>query len=237
MSIWSLEQYTYIPPPYSTKKSVENSTVQELSKMGFKHQILVALATATCALAVSPVGSGDWTSVNPKFSVQECAGGSVSNSTFTLPESPNGSTDGSGCSNGHLRAERRYKNDYSSGVHQFGGQFKIKSFGGDRVDLKQTFNGDDGPWFMMGVKNSGDLYNVEGGDTIASGVATVGQTVTINTIHDADSSSFDVYVNGDKAYSTTSVGGSYYDKFGAYTTDSGSGPITVEWTDISFWTQ
>ncbi|CRG89993.1 hypothetical protein PISL3812_07033 [Talaromyces islandicus] len=205
--------------------------------MGFKHQILVALATASCALAISPVGSGSWKSVDSKSIVQECAGGSVSGNTFELPESPNGSTSGSGCSNGHLRAERRYKNDYSSGVHQFGGQFKITSMDGDRVSLKQTFNGDDGPWFILAVKNNGDLYNVEGGDTVASGVAEVGKTVTLNTVHDADSSKYDVYINGEKTYSTTSVGGSYYDKYGAYTTDSGSGPITVEWTDVTLWTQ
>ena len=201
------------------------------------HFVSVILACATAVAAVSPVGSGSWTSVSPGSNVQTCAGGSVSGSDYKLPSSPNGSTSGSGCSNGHLRAERRYTNDYSSGVHQFGGQFKLNSFGGDRVSLKQTFNGDAGPYFIMGVKSTGDLYNVEGGATIASGVAKVGSTVTINTVHDADNQKYQVYVNGALKYSTTSPGGSFYDKIGAYTTDSGSGPIDVTWSNVAFWTQ
>lgn len=199
--------------------------------------ILLALATATFAVAVSPVGSGSWTSVDPDFDTQECAGGKVSGNTFTLPKSPNGSTSGSGCSNGHLRAERRYTNNYSSGVHQFGGEFKITSLSGDRIALKQTFNGDDGPYFIMGIKNTGDIYDIEGGATIATGVAKVGSTVTINTIHDADNQKYSVYVNGKESYTDDNApGGSFYDKCGAYTSDSGSGAITVTWNDVAFWT-
>lgn len=162
----------------------------------------------------------------------------MSGNTFTLPTSPNGSTNGSGCSNGHLRAERRYTNDYTSGVHQFGGEFKITSLTGDRIALKQTFNGDTGPYFIMGVKSDGDLYSVEGGATIASGVATVGATVRINTVHDANQQTYAVYVNGKESYTDDDApGGSFYDKCGAYTTDSGTGAITVTWSDVQFWTQ
>ncbi len=199
---------------------------------------LAILSAASLALATSPVGSGSWSSVSPGFSVQQCAGGSVSGDTFKLPKSPNGSTSGSGCSNGHLRAERRYNNDYSSGVHQFGGVFKITSLTGDKIALKQTFNGDAGPYFIMGIKSNGDIYNVEGGATIASGVANVGSSVTINTIHDANKKTYTVYVNGKKSYTDSNPpGGSFYDKCGAYTSDSGSGAITVTWSDVDFWTQ
>ena len=204
----------------------------------FTKNILLAILAATLAIASSPVGSGSWTSVSPSFSVQQCAGGTVSGSTFKLPKSPNGSTSGSGCSNGHLRAERRYNNDYSSGIHQFGGEFKITSLTGDRIALKQTFNGDAGPYFIMGIKSTGDIYNIEGGATIASGVAKVGSTVQINTVHDANKKTYTVYINGKKSYTDNSApGGSFYDKFGAYTSDSGSGTITVTWSDVSFWTQ
>ena len=198
---------------------------------------LLAIATATLAFAGSPVGSGSWSSVSPSFDTQECAGGKVSGDTFTLPKSPNGSTSGSGCSNGHLRAERRYTNDYTSGVHQFGGEFKITSLTGTNIALKQTFNGNTGPYFIMGIKSSGDIYNVEGGATIASGVAKVGSTVQINTIHDANKKTYAVYVNGKESYTTSAPGGSFYDKCGAYTSDSGSGAITVTWSNVQFWTQ
>lgn len=204
--------------------------------MGFRN-ILVFLSIATSALAAHAVGTGPWTSVSTTFNVQECAGGVVHGDTFSLPKSPNGSTSGSGCSNGHLRAERRYLNDYTSGVHQFGGNFQITSLTGTKIALKQTFNGDNSPYFIMGVKSNGDLYDVEGGGIIASGVATVGATVTINTIHDADNQLYYVYVNGKETFKTTAPGGSFYDKCGAYTSDSGTGAITVVWSDISFWTK
>lgn len=200
--------------------------------------LLFTLTAASTALAVDPVGDGSWNPVSPSFNVQTCEGGSVDGDEFQLPASPNGNSNGAGCSNGHLRAERRYTNDYSSGVHQFGGQFVVNSFGGNKVALKQTFNGDDGPYFIMAVESDGSLYSVEGGAAIASGVAAVGQTVTINTVHDTANTLYQVYVNGQLSYTDSNApGGSFYDKCGTYTTDSGSGPIDVTWTNVQFWTQ
>jgi hypothetical protein len=220
----------------SPQKSICTTSTQIANMLA--KSILCAIAGATLTLAGSPVGSGTWTEVKPSFNTQTCAGGSVSGDTFTLPTSPNGSTSGSGCSNGHLRAERRYTNDYTDGVKQFGGEFKITSLTGDRIALKQTFNGDTGPYFIMGIKSTGDIYNVEGGATIASGVAKVGTSVRINTVHDANKQTYSVYVNGVESYTDNSApGGSFYDKCGAYTSDSGSGAITVTWSDVQFWTQ
>jgi hypothetical protein len=123
-------------------------------------------------------------------------------------------------------------------VHQFGGAFKVTSMTGDRIALKQTFNGDAGPYFIMAIKSNGDIYSVEDGTTIASGVATVDATVIINTVHDADEQKYSVYVNGEESYTDDNApSGSFYDKCGAYTTNSGSGAITVTWSDVQFWTQ
>ncbi len=204
--------------------------------MLLKSLVLVATA-ATAVLAASPVGGGTWHKVSPGYSIQECAGGNVNGNNYILPTKPNGSTSGPGCSNGHLRAERRYSNDYSSGVHQFAGKFKINSLGGDRVSLKQTFNGAAGPYFMMAVDKSGRLYSVRSGATIATGVAKVGATVQLHTVHDVGARKMTVYVNGKSVYTTDSPGGSFYDKYGAYTTDSGSGPADVTWSDVAFWTR
>ncbi len=44
-----------------------------------------------------------------------------------------------------------------------------------------------------------------------------------------------VYINGSLKYTQSTPSGSYYDKFGAYRTASGQGPITVEWSNIQFW--
>ena len=197
---------------------------------------LFAALSATAAYAGTPVESGNWVEDKPGYSTQQCAGGTVSGGDFKLPTSPNGSTSGSGCGNGHLRAERHYNDDYSSGTHQFGGQFKVNSMSGDRISLKQTFNGNTGPYFLMAIKSNGDLYSVQGGATIASGVAKVGATVRINTVHNADLKRFSVYVNGAEGFRDDDApGGSFYDKLGAYTTNSGTGPIDVTWSDVQFW--
>ncbi|KOS19906.1 hypothetical protein ESCO_005774 [Escovopsis weberi] len=199
--------------------------------------ILMTLASAALALAATPLESGNWNSVDPSFSVQTCAGGYNSGGYFQIPTSPSGSTSGSGCSNGHLRSERRYNNDYSTGVHQFAGTFNIQSMTGDRIAIKQTFNGNTGPYFILGLQKDGTLYNVEGGQVIATGIK-VGQDVVINTVHNADIHRFSVYVNGVERYRDNNApGGSFYDKLGAYTTNSGTGALGIHWEDVAFWTR
>jgi hypothetical protein len=44
-----------------------------------------------------------------------------------------------------------------------------------------------------------------------------------------------VYINGSLKQTIPSPTGSFYDKFGAYRTASGNGPITVEWSNVRFW--
>lgn len=199
--------------------------------------LLLALSAVTAVLAGTPVEGGDWTSTSPGFGEQECSGGKVNGLTFTLPKNPSGG-GGSGCNNGHARAERRYRNDYSSGVRQFGGQFKINSMSGSRISIKQTFNGSTGPYLILAVDKGGRLYAVHGGKTIADGVANVGSTVRINTVHDVKKRRYSVYVNGKEMFRDNNApGGSFYDKFGAYLTDSGKGDISITWSDVQFWTK
>lgn len=194
-----------------------------------KRHLLVGLAAAaalalTSALpATAEVEPGGWTSYSPSFSVQERGCGDVNNLTFTLTCST---------ASGDQRAERRYAT-YSSGVRQFEGYFRISSQTGTRISLKQTFNEDDGPYFMLAVERGGRLYSVEGGATVATG-ATVGTTVRVNTVHDLDGT-HRTYINGSLKNTVDSNPGNYYDKFGAYRTNSGAGPITVVWSGIKFW--
>jgi hypothetical protein len=183
--------------------------------------VLGALMIPTPSSA-DPVESGPWTSYSPGFKLQQKGCGSIDDLTFKLS-----------CSNssGEQRAERRY-DTYSSGTRQFEGYFKIISMGGSRISLKQTFK-TTGPYFLLGVEKGGRLYNVSGGKTIATG-ATVGTQVRLNTVH-VVGSSLRIYINGSLKYTTSSKSGSFYDKFGAYRTASGKGPITVQWSDIQFW--
>ncbi|KAF5667065.1 hypothetical protein FHETE_5768 [Fusarium heterosporum] len=200
---------------------------------------LLLAITATPVFATNPIGGGRWKKVDPVSNPQQCAGASIRGDYYILPNRPNGSTEGSGCKNGHLRAEQSVKNHYTNGVHQFTGKFKIHSFGGDGISLKQTFHGDQGAWHMIAVKKDGMLYSVGGGakGVIANGVAKVGSTVTINTIHDLEARTFKVYVNGQQKYASSSPGGTFGDKYGAYATVTGTGPINVEWTDVEYYTR
>jgi hypothetical protein len=183
--------------------------------------VLGVLVTPVPAVA-DPVESGPWTSYSPGFKLQQKGCGSISDLTFKLSCSD---------SSGEQRAERRY-DTYSSGTRQFEGTFRIVSQGGSRICLKQTFK-TTGPFFMLAVEKGGRLYSVDGGTTIASN-ATVGTKVRVNTVH-AVGSKLRVYINGSLKYTTNSKSGDFYDKFGAYRTGSGKGPITVEWSDVHFW--
>jgi hypothetical protein len=190
--------------------------------------VLAGLAITLTLLAVAAppafaeVEPGGWTSYSPTFKLQQKGCGKISDLTFKLT-----------CSNssGEQRAERRYET-YSSGTRQFEGYFKITSMSGSRISLKQTFK-TTGPFFLLAVERGGRLYAVEGGKTVATG-ATVGTTVRVNTVH-VVGDKLRVYINGSLKYTVSSPSGSFYDKFGAYRTSSGQGPVTVEWSDIKFW--
>ncbi|XVV01606.1 hypothetical protein ACQPW3_30010 [Actinosynnema sp. CA-248983] len=188
---------------------------------------LTALATllALATPAQAQVESGPWTSYTPTFSVQERGCGDVSDLTFRLTCST---------ASGDQRAERRYAT-HTGGTRQFEGSFRITSMGGTRISLKQTFRdgSDAGPYFMLAVERGGRLYAVHGGTTVAGG-ATVGTTVRVNTVH-AIGSAHRTYINGSLRHTASSTSGSYYDKFGAYRTASGQGPVTVVWSGIRFW--
>jgi hypothetical protein len=183
--------------------------------------LLVCGLLVAAPSARAEVEPGGWTSYSPSFRIQERGCGDVSDLTFRLT-----------CSDrsGDHRAERRY-DTYSDGTRQFEGYFKITSMDGTRISLKQTFK-TTGPYFMLAVERGGRLYRV-GGQTIANG-ATVGTTVRVNTVHEVGES-HRTYINGSRRHSFSSPSGSFYDKFGAYRTGSGRGPITVVWSDIRFW--
>jgi hypothetical protein len=194
-----------------------------------RHLLASVAAAAALTLAAAPAASaevepGGWTSYSPGFSVQERGCGDVNNLTFTLTCST---------ASGDQRAERRYTT-YTGGSRQFEGYFRITSQTGTRISLKQTFHETgSGPFFMLAVERGGRLYAVHGGTTLATG-ATVGTTVRVNTVHDVGGT-HRTYVNGSLKHTQSGGTGGFYDKFGAYRTNSGAGPISVVWSDIRFW--
>ncbi|MGA4843765.1 hypothetical protein [Streptomyces sp. G45] len=196
---------------------------------GKRHAVAGAAGLCAALLAAAPataeVEPGGWSPVSPGYKVQERGCGTVSGLTFKLTCD----TD-----SGDQRAERRY-DTYQGGTRQFEGTFRITSMGGSRISLKQTFRDGPsaGPYFMLAVERGGRLYAVHGGDTVATG-ATVGAKVRVNTVHEVGKS-HRTYINGSLRHTVDSASGSYYDKFGAYRTSSGSGPVTVEWSGVKFW--
>ncbi|KAF4990834.1 hypothetical protein FGRMN_8215 [Fusarium graminum] len=220
--------------------SSESSSVQ-YSDSPFKSQpcfsrLFSSPITATQVFATNPIGGGSWKKVDPVSNPQQCAGASIRGDFYILSSHSKGSTEGSGSRNGHLRAEKSVKTHYSSGMHQFTGKFKIHSFGGDRISLKQTSHGNQGAWHMIAVQKDGTLYSAGGGakGIIAKGVAKICLAVTINTIHDLEARTFKVYVNEEEKYSSSSPCGTFGDRYGAYATVTGTGPLTVEWTDVKY---
>ncbi|MES2694815.1 MAG: hypothetical protein V4773_15185, partial [Verrucomicrobiota bacterium] len=74
---------------------------------------------------------------------------------------------------------------------------------------------------------------VQGGATLNS--YSIGSTIRINTVTYTGSDKVAVYINGSMKEEITGGSGNYYDKFGAYRTNSGQGPVSVTWSGIRFW--
>ncbi|MGV9242019.1 hypothetical protein [Streptomyces nigra] len=185
---------------------------------------LCATALLTAPPAAAEVEPGGWQSVSPTFTEQERGCGQIDGLTFRLTCST---------ASGDQRAERRYAT-YTGGTRQFEGYFRITGLNGTRISLKQTFyESASGPYFMLAVERGGRLYAVHGGTTL-SNAGTVGATVRVNTVHQVGSQ-HRTYINGSLKHTYASPGGSFYDKFGAYRTNSGNGTATVEWSNIRFW--
>jgi hypothetical protein len=186
--------------------------------------LAVAFLVLGAQAAVAQVATGPWTSYSPSYSIQERGCGDVNGSSFTLSCST---------ASGDQRAERRYAT-YSSGSRQFEGYVRVVSLGGTRISLKQTFDESNaGPFYMIAVERGGRLYAVHGGATLGS--APVGATVRINTVHYTGSDKLVVYINGANRNTAYGSGSAYYDKLGAYRTNSGQGPASVQWTNVRFW--
>jgi hypothetical protein len=191
-----------------------------------KIQALAAvMLICLCAPAANAqIGTG-WTSYSPGFKVQLEGCGANSGLVFKLTCSSSGSTQKD-------RAERRYDNITAS-QSQFQGTVTVNSLTGDRINLKQTFQDSAGPWNMIAVKKPGTLYEVEGGNTLAS--YTIGTAVRINTITNTSTHTTQVYINGSLKETKTGGQNPLYDKFGTYRTSSGLGPVTATWSSIHFW--
>ncbi|KAG5917734.1 hypothetical protein E4U42_007144 [Claviceps africana] len=201
--------------------------------------LVLTLLGSALGFAVPPVEGTEWIEKHPSpaFSVEQCAGGQVSDNNFYLPEQPNLDHGGDGCSNRHLRAERRYRNDYSSGVYQFGAAFRINHISDTRIAIRQIFNQRlDRPYFVLWAAKWGELFGATGDQLLASHTANVGRTVRLNTVHDVEEGRISLYIDGKELWRDNKVPQDvYYDKIGAYITDKSFGRMNITWTYVQFW--
>ncbi|HZP61325.1 MAG TPA: chitobiase/beta-hexosaminidase C-terminal domain-containing protein [Opitutaceae bacterium] len=172
--------------------------------------------------AYAQIGSG-WTPSDETFKIQTSGSGKVNGDTFSLTSTSSGTKD---------RAEREYL-QYTSGTHQFQGDFTVVSFGGTNICIKQTFHVNGGPWQMLAVKNNNTFYEVSTGKALGS--FTIGTSYRINTITDMSAHTVVVYINGQVVETLTNGQSPIYDKCGTYRTNSGSAPITATWHNVHLW--
>lgn len=192
----------------------------------FQVEWLIVLAIASSITARGQIGTG-WTEVHPRLQVQLRGTGPSYRAnngveTFSLTNS---------FKDGDERAEVRVWNDYNTGIHQFEGYLKVTRLDGTSINLKQTFLSGNGAWFLCTVDKAmhGTLRDHKDKNILATNV--LGRTVRLNTIHDMNTGKFHVYVDGIlKLTKTSDIGVSFNDKYGAYRSTSGYGPISVEWT-------
>jgi Carbohydrate binding module (family 35) len=187
------------------------------------------LACGLSMAAYGQVGSG-WTQYFPSMHLQEV--GNVSHSTSGGTETFSINTSDS---SSEQRCEERVEDDFSSGTRQFEGFVKVTSLSGSGISLKQTFQANNGAFLMVAIKsdNSGTLYDVHSGATLATGV--IGVSVRVNTVTDVGASKTYEYING--SLKNTISGGStpFYNKYGTYRLGSGHGPITAQWSGMKYW--
>jgi len=109
---------------------------------------------------------------------------------------------------------------------------KVTSLSGTGISLKQTFKAPSSAFFMLAIRAGGALYDHgnSGAGHFMTGV--VGKSVRVNTI--IGGGKHQLYLNG-SLKETRSGSGAFFDKYGAYKTTSGTGPVTVEWTGIRSW--
>ena len=188
---------------------------------------VVVIVVSLPAPSQAQIGSG-WVEYMPPRSLQirgcaaHDAAGGVETFRLTCADT-----------SGDNRAEQRIQNDYSSGTNQFQGEVRVVSVGANII-VKQTFMPNRGAFLMIAVSADGRLYIHGGGGDVASGV--VGRWVRINTIHDVSAGTHQIYADG--VLKVTKTGGgqvAWHDKFGSYRSQSGRGPVVVEWRNARFW--
>jgi hypothetical protein len=185
----------------------------------------VAVAASLSTSAQAQVGSG-WSSTTMSHTTQTAGCGTISGNTFQLTCST---------ASGVQRAEWRYAS-FTSGQRQFQGTLKVNSMGGDRISVHQVYLEGVNPRLQMGYKKPGTLYNIQGQATLGS--LAIGSTVRINSTIVRSTGVIGAYVGGSLRQTIDAENnGTWYFKLGAYRSDSGEGPVSTTWTNISFYTK
>ncbi|MEC5388106.1 hypothetical protein VVD49_20400 [Uliginosibacterium sp. H3] len=139
------------------------------------------------------------------------------------------------------RAELRFAT-FTSGSHSLEGTVKLIKLSGGKTSLAQTFSETGGnPISQLAIDESGYFYEVQRSTGDSSSERScglpklaVGSTAKIKLVYDVSKGTSTSYVNGSKCKTITKSGWTkLYTKIGAYQTASGSGTVSVQWTNFT----
>jgi hypothetical protein len=176
-----------------------------------------------CGLSLSAraqIGCG-WTAAPQTYVVQSSAG---------CTATPNNSGGGTFTVPSRGRAQFKYLLPTNTSI-EFQGDLTVQGFGTPTVAVLQLYQSSISAVLTIEDTN-GELVDAQTNTILAQ---FSGATAQINLIINPAAQTAAVYVNGSLEETRTVPVGQYLTA-GAYASLSGSGPVTVTWTNVKFWT-
>jgi hypothetical protein len=184
-----------------------------------------ALMCGSMLPARAQIGSG-WMRSTETYTVKKSPGATVvpvsSGGTFTVP------------STGYAYFQFNYLSETTT--EEFQGAVMANSFSGDHIAVYEFRRQLGAPVIALAIEkaNGGTFYDAESGLILAP--YPFGTTAQINTIYDPIAGEIYLYINGSLAEQKTVAGGPFFNICGAIVEAGGTGPATIIWKNIQFWT-
>ncbi|MGA3008470.1 MAG: chitobiase/beta-hexosaminidase C-terminal domain-containing protein [Opitutaceae bacterium] len=185
--------------------------------------------------AQAQIGSG-WTPTAESYVPQTSAGCTIAPVSggwlFTLPGP------------GPFRDVLRFPNLPTNVKTQLQGDVDYVSMGGNRVCCEQLFApAPSAPWQILAfdkslAANAGAFYDAASQPPPQPGLYpyAIGLAARVNVIFDPVGQTVDVYINGMHVKQDSGQAGPNDFEIGAFTLADGTGPATISWTNVQFWT-
>jgi hypothetical protein len=206
-----------------------------------KSKMFIAAAAMLAAPAAQAQIGGGWERYNPSSTIQLDGANGIESGPGSATSRKN---EGASFSNENgietftlfdpisNRAERRMRNEYTSGRFQFEGEVRV-SGPTNNESVMQIFGGTSGATTQMiraYSSGGGTLRKVPGSVTLATGI--YGEWVRLNVIHDVGANNVKTYVNGKlMATGDGEAPAKWYHKYGCYGSLK-TPSAKVEWRNV-----